>query len=103
EPGIVCHHPKLTLQDDVEPDADGEAVDRGDQRLLEIHVLRLSAAAPVEQRTVRILVRRALPLCLVLGEKLDVAPGAKRLPGSGHDADVDLRIETDVAPARAHL
>ena len=66
DPRILRHHAQLALQDDVETDADREAVDRGDQRLFEVDVLRLSAAAPMEQRIVRVLVRRALALRLVL-------------------------------------
>ena len=103
EPRVVGHHAQLALQDDVEPDADREAVDGGDQRLFQVDVLRLAAAAPVEHRIVRVLVRRALALRLVFGQELDVAPGAERLAGAGDDADVDVGIEADVAPAGAHL
>jgi len=48
-------------------------------------------------------VRGALALGLVRGEKLDVAPGAERVAGAGDDAAIDVRVEADIAPARAQL
>jgi len=89
------------LQREREPDADREAIDRRDQRLFQVGVARLAAAAPVEERIVRILVRRALALGLIRREKLDVAAGTERLAGASDDADIDVRIEADVAPAGA--
>ena len=104
DPRGVGHHAQLALQCEREPDADGKPVDRGDQRLFEVRVGRRAAAAPVEQRIVGILVRRADALGLVFGEELDVATCAERLVTSaGEDADVDVRIEPDVAPAGAQL
>jgi len=50
DPGGLRHDAQLALQREREPDADRQAVDRGDQRLLEIGVARLTAAAPVEER-----------------------------------------------------
>src|SRR5436309_1650308 len=101
DPGGVRHDAELALQGEREPDADREAIDRGDQRLFQIGVARLAAAAPVKQRIVGILVRGSLALGLVRREELDVAAGAKRLAGAGDDADIDVRIEADVAPAGA--
>jgi hypothetical protein len=86
-----------------EPDADREAVDRRDQRLLEIDVARLAAAAPVEQRIVRVLVRRAHALGLVLARNLTSRPAQNALPAPVKMPHVDVGIERDVAPARAQL
>src|ERR1700680_4382885 len=103
DPGAVRHYPQLALQDDVESHAYGEAIDGGDERLFQVHVLRLPAPAPAEQGIIRVLVWRTPALRLILRQELDVAPGAETLPGSGDDADVDVGIEADVAPAGAHL
>ncbi|MEJ1229962.1 MAG: hypothetical protein WDM88_03935 [Galbitalea sp.] len=62
------------------PTPDREAVDGCDQGLGELRVLGLSAAAPLEQRAVRVFVRRADALRLVLGEELDVTARAEGGP-----------------------
>jgi hypothetical protein len=56
EPGRIRHHAKLALQREREADADRKSVDRGNERLLEIGIRRLPAAAPEEERVVGILV-----------------------------------------------
>src|SRR6202022_4244034 len=58
DPGTIRHYPQLALQDDVQSHAYGEAVDGGDERLFQVHVLRLPASAPVGQRIIRVLVWR---------------------------------------------
>src|SRR5262245_43163302 len=103
EPRALRHHAELALQDQIQSDADRKAVDRRDQRLLETDIVRLAAAAPMEDRAVRVLMRRALPLRLITRKKLHVATGAEGLARSGKDAAIDVRIEADVAPARAQL
>jgi hypothetical protein len=87
----------------VRPTPTAKAVDRRDQRLVEVHRAGLAAAAPVERGIGGILVRRAFAFRLVLGEELDVAAGAERLAVAGDDADVDIRIASDVEPARAQV
>src|SRR5204862_7577618 len=97
------HHPQLALQCQRQADPHGEAVDGGNERLLEIDVGRLAPAAPMEDRAVRILVRRALAFGLVLREELELPARAECLSGAGHDPAVDIRIEPDVAPTITKL
>ena len=79
-----------------------------DPRLLRHHGgagIAAPATGPPRRQTqaVGVLVRGALALGLVRGEKLDVAPGAERVAGAGDDAAIDVRVEADIAPARAQL
>jgi hypothetical protein len=98
DPGILCHHPKLTLQRERQANADREAIYRCDQRLLQIGVARLTTTAPVKQRIVRILVRRALARGLVARKELDVAAGTERVAGAADDATIDVRVQSDITP-----
>src|SRR5271154_2176500 len=52
---------------------------------------------------VRIFMRRALALGEVGREEFYVAPGAECLAGAGDDAYVDVRVQSDVAPAGAQF
>ena len=47
--------------------------------------------------------RRLFTLGAVSGQKFDVAASAKGVAGPSEDADIDMGIEPDVAPARAKL
>ena len=41
----------------------------------------------------------SVDLGAILGEELHVPARAERLSGSGEDADIDVRVEADIAPA----
>ena len=79
---MLRHDAELALQRERQPDADREAVEGGDQRFLQIDVTGLAAAAPVEQRVVRI--RRANGVLFTLADHRHIVAAADHANETRH-------------------
>src|SRR5262245_65854860 len=95
DPRVLGHDPELALQRQGQADANRKTIDRGDQRLFEIGIAWLAAAAPMKQRIVGVLMRRPQALRLVLGKKFTVESGVESRYGASYDTVLDIWITSE--------